>query len=266
MRAGTPDILAMRKTLAALLTLMVFPAAAQPVRATYEVYAAGMTVLQLEAVFDVAEQGYRVETRLRTRGMAAAIVPGEQVSRTEGRWEGALALPATYTSEGTWRGRVRRVALEWQARNPRIAALTPPNEDEREPVTEAQRRGTMDALSALAQLARTVRDTNRCEGAAAVFDGRRRSDYTATSQGIEAIAPWRGGAWAGQALRCAFEGRQVAGFQRDQARDQAAPQTGTAWIVSPYAGAPPIPVRIEIPSRWFGSATAVLLRAEPSGQ
>lgn len=262
----------MRKTLAVLLTCLAVPlaapASAQPVRATYEVYAAGMTVLQLEAIFDVATEGYRVETRLRTRGMAAAIVPGEQVSRTEGRWEGALALPASHMSEGTWRGRVRRVALEWQARNPRIAALSPPNEDEREPVTEVQRQGTVDALSALAQLARTVRDTHRCEGSAAVFDGRRRSDYTATSQGREAIAPWRG-AWAGEALRCGFEGRQVAGFQRDQdanGRERGAPQAGTAWIASPYAGAPPIPVRIEIPSRWFGSATAVLLRAEPSGQ
>ncbi|NKC29548.1 DUF3108 domain-containing protein [Falsiroseomonas selenitidurans] len=249
-----------------LLALLLpgLPAAAQPVRAVYDVYAAGMTVLQLEATFDVSAEGYRVETRFRTRGIAATFVPGEQVSRVQGQWSGAAATPGRYLSEGVWRGRARRILLAWQDGDPQVLALEPEETEEREAVPVADRRGTIDALSAMALLSRNVARDGACEGAAQVFDGRRRSDFASSTAGRERIRPWRG-AWHGDALRCAFEGRQVAGFLRDQARgDAATPQRGTAWIAAPFPGAPPIPVRIEIPSRWFGTATAVLLEARPS--
>lgn len=238
------------------------PASAQPLRAVYEVYAAGLTVLQLEAVFDIGTAGYRVETTLRTRGLAAAFVPGEQATRVQGGWSGVTPRPVTYRSEGVWRGTTRRIALDWLGVEPSLVEVSPPEAEERDPVSAEERRGTMDALSALALLSRAVQGTGSCEGQAAVFDGRRRSEYSARSLGRELISPWRG-AWHGEALRCSFEARQVAGFLRSQVRaDAAAPQPGTAWLAAPFPGAPPIPVRIEVQSRWFGTATAVLLRAE----
>ena len=252
--------------LAGLLALapLAAPAEAQPVRATYDVYAAGMTILQFEAIFDISPQGYRVETRLRTRGIAATFVPGEQTSRAIGTWRGDAARPSSFRAEGVGRGRPRLIDLGWEGGNPVVQALVPPNDEEREPVPEAQRLGTIDSLSAMALLSRAVATTGSCEGQAPVFDGRRRSEFISRNGGQEVIRPWRT-AWHGQALRCGFEGRLVSGFMRDQRRDQAAaPQRGTAWIASPYAGAPPIPVRIEMESRWFGSATAVLLTAESS--
>ncbi len=251
--------------IAALGTVVLASAAqAQPVRATYEVYAAGLTVVQMEAVIDVTGDGYRIATTLRTRGLAAAVVSGEQASGVTGAWNGAVPMPQTFRSEGVWRGRARRTVLEWQAGQPLLRDLVPANEEEREAVPADLQRGTIDALSAVALLARTVQRSGACEATAAVFDGRRRSDYASRTEGWSAIQPWRG-AWHGQALRCGFEARQVAGFRRDQERaDAAAPQAGTAWIAAPFQGAPPIPVRIEVPSRWLGTATVVLLRAEPS--
>ncbi|MGX9963896.1 DUF3108 domain-containing protein [Roseomonas sp. F4] len=250
--------------LSGFLVLLPLAATAQPVRATYDVYAAGMTILQLEAVFDITPRGYEVETRMRTRGVASAFVPGEQMARAVGAWRGDRATPASFRSEGTWRGRQRVIVLGWEAGNPVVQALVPPNDEEREPVPEADRLGTIDSLSAMALLSRAVAMTGSCEGQAPVFDGRRRSDFISRNVGQEVIRPW-GAAWHGQALRCGFEGRMVSGFMRDQRRDQAAaPQRGTAWIAAPYPGAPPIPVRIEMESRWFGSATAVLLTAQAS--
>ena len=187
---------------AALLVCPVLaaPASAQPVRAVYEVYAAGLTVLQLEAVFDIGAAGYRVETTLRTRGLAAAFVPGEQVARVQGGWSGATPQPLIYRSEGVWRGTARRIALDWQGGEPTLVDVSPPEAEEREPVSAEQRRGTMDALSAIALVSRAVQATGSCEGQAAVFDGRRRSEYTARSMGREVIRPWRD-AWHGEALR-----------------------------------------------------------------
>jgi hypothetical protein len=239
-------------------------ASAQPVRAVYEVYAAGMTVVQMEAVFDLSPTGYRIETRFRTQGIAAGFVPGEQASRVSGEWSSGRPRPVLYHSEGTWRGQARRITLGWESGNPVVRTLDPPDAEDREPVPMEARLGTIDALSAMALLSRSVATNGGCDGQAPVFDGRRRSDFASRTGVQEVIRPWRG-AWHGSALRCNFEGRQVAGFLRDQSRERAAaPQRGTAWIAAPYAGAPPIPVRIEMINRWVGTATAVLLRAESS--
>jgi hypothetical protein len=254
----------MRWILAALL-LLTSPATAgaQGMRASYEVLAAGMVVMELAARIDMTETAYSVETTIRTRGIAAIFASAEQATRASGVFGAGLARPAGFVSEGIFRGQARRIALEWQAGDPRILELVPPETDERDPVPEAERRGTMDVLSLFAALGRQVAQVGHCDATAPLFDGRRRSDMTTTGRQMDRIAPWRG-AWHGDALRCDYEGRQVAGFRRDQDREQAMrPQRGTAWIAAPYPGAPSVPVRMDIPTRWFGTVTAVLLRAEP---
>lgn len=254
------------RRLLALLLLWPLAAPAQSLRAAYEVHAAGMVILEVEARFELGLDRYGIETTLRTRGLAATFVSGQQMSRVEGAWNGAAALPVRYLSEGVWRGNARRIALDWQDRQPRVLDLTPPETAEREPVPPPMMRDTTDVLSALATLMRRVGAERHCDLGAQVFDGRRVSEYAARSQGWEQVPRWRG-SWSGPALRCGFEGRQLAGFRRDQDRAEAAEtQRGTAWIAAPYPGAPAIPVRIDIPTRWFGTATAILLRAEPLQQ
>ncbi len=252
----------MRRLLPLLPFLLATPAAAQPVHAVYEVYAGGMTVLELEVAFDLHEGGYRIHSALRTRGIAATFAPGEQVTRTEGAWRGGEARPTAYVTEGTWRGTPRRIALAYEGADPVVRDLVP-SEEEREEVPAALRRGTVDVLSALATVSRAVDRTGRCDAATRVFDGRRLSEYAAVTESRDRVQPWRT-AWLGEALRCRYEARLVAGFRRDQPREAAAePQRGMAWLAAPYAGAPAIPVRVDIPTRWFGTATAVLLRAAP---
>jgi len=259
----------MRRPLAATLILILsgltlpLGARAQTMRASYEVIAAGMVVLELEARIEMSPAAYRVETEFRTRGLAALVASGQQVTRASGGFAGVVARPADFVSEGVWRGRMRRIALDWQGTQPRIRELTPPETEEREPVPEAERRGTVDVLSLITSIGRQVAATGHCDAASPVFDGRRRSDFVSSARGMERIPAWRG-AWHGDALRCDYEGRMVAGFRRDEDREEASkPQRGTAWIAAPYTGAPTVPVRVDIPTRWFGTVTALLLRAEP---
>ncbi len=255
----------MRSALAAFL-LLPATAGATALQATYEVHAAGMTILELEARFELNATGYRIDTRFRTRGMAATFAPGEQTARARGTWSDNRPAPAEFVSEGAWRGRPRRIALAWQGQEPRVIELTPPETEEREPIPPALRTGTVDVLSALAGLSRQVAERGACDLATPVYDGRRRSDYAARTESRDLVRPWRS-AWHGEALRCAVEFRVIAGFRRDQDRAEAgAPQRSIGWIAAPYPGAPPIPVRIDIPTRWFGTVTAVLLRAQPLQQ
>lgn len=246
--------------------LFALPAGAEPFRATYSVVAAGMTVMEVDALIDLARpEGYRIETSLRLTGMARVFVSGEQVTAGQGSWDGPRARPARFASDGTWRGEARRTVLEYPNGEPTVRTLVPPNEQEREPVPPEMQRGTLDAFSALAFLSRTAAATQACDGGAAIFDGRRRSDFTVATGGWERLAG-RGGVWGGEALRCTFEGRVVAGFRLDddQAEQWRRPQQGTAWLASVRPGTPPIPVRLEVPSRFFGRITIYLMRVAPA--
>jgi len=251
----------LRRLLAPLplcLTLASAPAGAEAVFVRYEIRTAGLAIMQVEALLDLGGPRYRILTRLHTTGLAGILLSGEQVTLAEGAWQGAEPMPLTFRLEGRWRGNLRRVVMDYAPPGqPRLRTVEPPNEAEREIVPEGLQRGTTDALSALAKLARNVALTGRCDGEAAVFDGRRRADYRVRTAGIERLTAE--GAFGGEALRCAFEGRVIAGFRRSEDPEEARePQYGTAWLARVLPGSPPLPVRIEVPSRWFGTIRVVL--------
>lgn len=244
------------------------PARAEAVLARYDVRAGGLSVMQAEVLFDLAGPRYRVETRVRPVGVAAAFGGGEQVSATDGSWRGADPQPRRHSSEGAWRGGRRAVQLDYAAMPPggapQLRLLEPPLEPEREPVPEALKRNTVDGLSAVAKLLRAVARTGRCEGEAPVFDGRRRSDFRAWTESLDEL-PRGDGAFAGPALRCAFTGRLIAGRHAAQERDDGRPpRPVVAWVARPLPDRAAVPVLIELPTRWFGTVRVVLAGVEPA--
>jgi hypothetical protein len=163
------------------------PARAEAVLARYDVRAGGVNVMRVEVLFDLSGPRYRVQTKARPVGVGATFSGGgEQVSATEGSWRGADPVPRRHSSEGAWRGGRRAVQLDYAPPSggaPLLRVLEPPLEPEREPVPDALQRNTVDGLSAVAKLLRAVAQTGRCEGEAPVYDGRRRSDFRAWTEG-----------------------------------------------------------------------------------
>lgn len=253
--------------LLALCAAAALPArvSAEAMVARYDVQAAGFTIMQVEALVDLNGPDYLVRTRVIPRGVMTWFTGGEQVSSAEGRWRGMDPMPLRYRTDGVWRGNRRMVAMDYTpSGRPQLRAIEPANTGEHEPVPDALQHGTMDTLSALAKLSRTVARTGRCDLAAGIFDGRRRADLTVRTISQDLLA--REGGFAGQALRCELESRVIAGFHADQDRAQAAePQPATAWLGRPLPGGGPLPVRVEIPTRWFGDVRIVLTGVEPAG-
>ncbi|MCO6416614.1 DUF3108 domain-containing protein [Siccirubricoccus sp. KC 17139] len=245
-----------------LALLGALPARAAPLLARYEVRAAGLPVMQVDALLELDGPRYAVRTRIRTLGVAALFSTSDQVTFATGTWQGNVPRPSAYRVEGVWRGGPREVAMDWTpAGMPRLQALVPPEAGEREAVPDSLRQGTMDALSALALLTRTVAATGRCDAVAHVYDGRRRADYTARTEGPAPIPEGLG--FQGQALRCGLEARLIAGRRADQDPEEAQrPQPATAWMADLGQGRPPLPVAVDLPSRWFGSVRARLLGVE----
>jgi len=244
---------------AAIALASAAPAAAEPLRAVYSVRGGGLQLMTVEALFDLDQPArYSIQAQWRTTGMARLFGGAQFSGGTEGRFAGTDARPTRYAVEGTWRGDRRQTVLEYPNGVPVLRIRLPVENDERQPVPEAQQRGTIDQFSAMAQLSRMVSTTGRCDGQASVYEGLRLVQMQVRTGGRDRIFPWST-SWSGEATRCSFVGRQVAGFKPDDDDRVREPQESTAWMASPRPGAPVIPVRVELPSRLFGSLTIYLM-------
>ncbi len=254
----------MRNLLAALILLSCPLAAhAQTVQAHYDAYATGLNVLRLDVEFAIKPRDYRVHLVYRTAGTVGVLIRAEQDTVVEGAFVGDRPIPRRFFSYGHLRGRPRVTQIDYPKGQPEIRTLTPPNEEEREPVAAADQAGTIDSLSAMAQLVRQVNASGRCEGHSRTYDGRRLAELSARSAGQETLEPTGRSSFSGTALRCDFEGQQLAGFRLDADRTKAQrPRRGSAWFAAAAPGGPLIPVRMQFETDLIGSVTMYLATPE----
>lgn len=253
----------MIRHLAALALLVLAVARAEPVHVRYAAYAAGLNALNMDADFDVTPQSYRVHLAYRTVGTVGVLVRSQQDTVAEGRFVASRPVPQRFFSAGTLRGTPRVTQIDYAAGQPTVRQLQPSNDGEREAVLPAAQAGTIDTLSAMAQLMQQVNASGRCDNRARTFDGRRLAEMESRTAGQEVLAPTRRSGFAGPALRCDFEGRQTGGFMLDGDRAVLSrPQRGSAWFAAPAPGGPMIPVRIVFAARLVGEVTMYLAPRE----
>ena len=235
---------------------------------TYAGYVTGLNVSNIRAAFQFGPQGYEMGLSFRTAGLVGAFFKAETIARVDGAWRGGLAAPSHYASAGVIRGTPRQIEIEYPAGQPVIKTFLPPADPEHEPVPEAMRQNTMDALSAIASLVRTVASTGRCEGETTTFDGRRVSKIAAHTVGMETLPIESRSSFAGPALRCDIDGRQIAGFPTDAGPDDMVrkPQHSTVWLASVQPGLPPLPVLMSFEVRYMGHMTVYLTQSHPGAQ
>jgi hypothetical protein len=234
--------------------------------ATYETYAAGIHVAEVDTGFRFGPSGYEMNLGYHTTGMVGFFFRGHQFDRVMGAWQGLRAVPSEFIGQGEWHGEKRLADVGYQRGKPIIHELIPPNVDEREPVPDAFQANSIDTLSALAALIHVVADTGRCETTVRTYDGRRAVEIEAHTVGEEMLEPTSRSSFAGKALHCDFSGRMLAGFMfgDNRARDSK-PMHGSAWLAPVGAGEPPLPVRMTFETRWFGDAVMYLTGFGPAG-
>ncbi len=256
---------AMQARFAAILALMAAPAAAQPAhqQLTYSAYADGLNVMDVEADVAVSQDNYRLKVSYHITGLIGVFVNAESTTTVDGRFQGDTPVPRELFSAGRLRGRQRVTQIDWQNGRPIVSQLVPPVEAERDPVPADEQAHTVDTLSAMASLLHQVALSGRCEGALTTFDGRRLSSIEAHTVGEEVLPKTERSSFEGPALRCDFEGRQLAGFVRDEDINVLKrPQHGSAWFASLAPGEPPVPVRIAFQTRVMGPTTMYLTARE----
>ena len=235
--------------------------------ANYQTYAAGLHVADVEAGFSLGPWSYQLELAYHTTGLVGFFYRGHQFNTVDGGWLEGKPVPHEFFGEGVWRGQERIARIDYAHGLPLIRQLLPPNLGEREAVPPALQAHSIDTLSALADLMRTVADTGRCETSVQTFDGRRATRIVAHTMGEEDLAPTNRSSFSGQALRCDFSGRMLAGFLlgHDDPEDRR-PLHGSAWFAQILPGEPMVPVRMAFETRWFGDATMYLTGIAPGGR
>lgn len=253
----------MRTCLAAAVLALFGPLPAwaddAPVKLAYSAYADGLNVMDMQASLAMSPQSYRLQVSYHLTGMVGLLVHADATTTVDGRFHGEAAEPRELFSSGHMHGESRVTQIDWQNGKPVLSQLVPPVDEERDPVPVEQQLHTIDSLSAMAGLLRRLSDTGKCEGVATTFDGRRLSQIDVRTIGEEVLKPTGRSSFQGAALRCDFEGRQLAGFIHDA--DEAVlrrPQRGSAWFARLAPGSPLVPVRITFETRQFGAATMYL--------
>ncbi len=257
----------MRRVAAAslgLLLLATTPASAQVtrVRLSYDAYAAGIEVMQMQASFGLGPWNYHINVDYHTTGLVSLFYSGRQVNSVRGIWRDEQAAPLEFFGEGVWRGQTRRTLIDYDHGLPLVRELQPAQETEREKVPIELQMHTMDTLSALAQLMRKVGRERSCETEVRTYDGRRVLDVVARTGGTDSLEPTGRSTFSGPTLRCDFEGRELAGFLiGENDSEHRRPLHGSAWLALLLPDSPALPVRIAFETRWFGTATMYLTGA-----
>ncbi len=249
-----------RPSLAFALTLLAPPAlyAAPPDQSRFAVWAGPLNVMVMTATIDVEPQRYTISVAYRTAGAFGLIVHNQMDSAASGRFVNGRAEPSQFFAAGRLRGGERVTQLDYPRGEPEIRQLVPANDD-RDPVPAAQQAGTIDTLSAMAQLVRQVNLTGRCDGRLTTFDGRRLTEIEARTAGLQELPPSSRSAFSGQALRCDVVGHQLAGYKHDATEaEMHRPQEGSAWFARLAPDGPMTLVRAAFKTPFFGQATLYL--------
>lgn len=244
-------------SLLGLLLLIPTPAPAQDapeLNATYEMYAGGLHVAEVSASFSLTPTQYAIRLAYHTTGLVSLFRHGYQMNRVDGVWNRNLPQPEQFEGSGVWGGDDNATLIDYVNGQPVIERLVSPPADKREPVPPALQANSVDSLSALALLIHRVQTTGRCEASVHTFDGRRASEISARTVGEEILEPSSLSMFTGRAVRCDFVGQMLAGFLDRSGPADRTPLHGSAWLATVIAGAPPVPVRMDFETRWFGEA------------
>jgi Protein of unknown function (DUF3108) len=228
-------------------------------KAEYDGYSHGLVVLKMSAQLTLTATGYSGRLAFHTAGLVGFMVHVESDSQVSGHFDGDRPVPESFSTSGVLHGTNRTASMHWKDGNPVIDAIAPPPELERTKVPPEMQAHTIDALSAMATMLRKASENGNCNGEATIFDGRRVSHLAAQTIGHETPPPSQKSQLDQPALRCDFEGQELAGFMKNESEsDQRRTRHGNAWLAPLVPNGPLVPERIIFEHKALGQVTLYL--------
>jgi len=230
-----------------------------PITVTYDVYVGGVHLMTADVFFQEQAARYRARVLGHTYGFWYKVLPWNTILKAEGKMRGDRFIPSEFYTRDEWNHKPKSTWLHFKKNGDVTAAFDPPNTDtNREEVTAAQRRGSLDPVTGLLQLLVHVAVHKDCNVSVPIFEGKRRFDIIGSDNDTEAIDDGDYNAFHGTAQVCNAEFTMVAGEWKDKIRDQFWKRDKGENAREPFhinLGAvdptlPELPVRLESPSVW----------------
>ena len=193
-------------------------ARAETLTAAYSVRLLGLSLGTAGLVGSVEPKAYRLQASAKLSGIAAAVSRSEGAATASGVISKGRILPATYASASSNSKETRTVRMALNAGNVSAAEVAPPADPsvDRVPVTEAQKRGVIDPLSAILMPVATsgpLIGPAACARSIPVYDGVTRFDVPLSYVGTRKVSAI---GYDGPVVVCAARYRPVAGHRRDR--------------------------------------------------
>ena len=215
---------------------------------------------------------YKAISTLETKGIVNAFWQAKIEASSNGLVSDGRVQPSLYDSFSQNRSAPRRHAtLTFGPEGPKSLLSDPPYEDNRYPVSDDQRKKTLDPLSAAVFLTSSASLTpgKPCDALAPVFDGRRRYDV-AFSFVKKSMSIWTMASIAALPLVCEIHYNQIAGYQQSVIDQNKKFPKMYAWVVAAKSSADPkrtylLPVRVWAETD-YGIVVALASQVKLDGQ
>ena len=163
----------------------------------------------------VTPADYSAKMHFETSGIVSLFWKSKIDATVNGGIGPHTITPAIYDSYSQDRDKpVQRVKVTFGKQVPETLA-EPPYNTTKYPVTDEQKKGALDPMSAITAILSGVKvtDNNPCGTGVQVFDGRRRYDVTFTYKKDEHVE-LKNGQFNGTAHLCQIHYKQIAGYKQ----------------------------------------------------
>jgi hypothetical protein len=235
---------------------------ATTVEVVWHLFLAGIDLGKIGLSSTLKGNEYSANSWLETRGVINLFWESRIDADTRGVIEGGRMTPELYNSDYKGPRSTQKVALAYTSGFPAKLIAVPEYDLNRFPVTEEQKKGTIDPLSGMifAIAGVSVADGAPCGTTIPIFDGKRRYNVNMTYRSQVQVDDGKHG-YRGPALECELEYEQIAGFKPQLDPEDRAMPPVFAWLAPVQRSDDPsrqiyLPVKIWSDTA-FGTAEAL---------
>jgi hypothetical protein len=182
--------------------------------ASYTISFARIRVGDIAATGVFGESEYAISARGRAGGIIKVLVDGEASFSTRGTIKDGYPVPTTFTSKIVSDAETSDVTMVLDEGSVKELAATVPPKSDRVPVTQANRQGIVDPLTAMlfsAAAAGEGLSRDVCRHTLPIFDGQQRYDLKLAFKRMDKVTAEKG--YAGPVVVCSVSYEPIAGHR-----------------------------------------------------
>jgi Protein of unknown function (DUF3108) len=182
--------------------------------ASYTISFARIRVGEITTNVALGDSEYTISARGHAGGVMKLLVDGEASFTTRGTIKHGHPVPTNFTSEIVSNAETSDVTMVLDEGNVKELAASPPPGGDRVPVTEANRQGIVDPLTAMLFSGANAGEglsQEPCRHTLPIFDGRQRYDLKLAFKRMDEVTAERG--YKGPVVVCSVRYEPIAGHR-----------------------------------------------------